>query len=455
MRHDNDKYNRVRNLARDRRGASAVVFAGTLLAIMGFVGLATEGSSWYLGRRAIQNAADAAANAGALAAIYGGNPTSAATDVAARNGFPSGGDVTIGVNVTPGGSNSGSKVQVNVQKTISPLIASLFGVNAPTVGAVATAQVQEIGKACVLALTGSVSVAGLSTSFGCAFASNSSAATAISVTGTLQADTVTAVGGCCGTGNLTTRRPASPYHPPTVNPFATVGSDLPAPGGLACQAYPAPAPVGALGYGILLAPYSAGSPKAYCADLTINTAATPASSCTSTLGAAGGSTNCPVYVPAGTYIFKGASLTIAGGTVTPDYCAVKCGPDVNGTSFAFLKDTSTSTTGTLTITGGKVTLLAQLTNALFPSMNGILFYGVGGATATIAQLNASGVQPIGGGIYFPNATILHTGNKQSPSSCIVLVGASVTLYSNSNVIRTSCPNYGTTLASIQGSRLVQ
>ena len=61
----------LRRLRVDRRGATAVVFALAASALLGLVGLATEGGTWYLEKRHGQNAADAAANAGALALALG------------------------------------------------------------------------------------------------------------------------------------------------------------------------------------------------------------------------------------------------------------------------------------------------------------------------------------------------------------------------------------------------
>ena len=55
-------------LLADRRGVTAFTFAVTFLVFLGMVGLATEVGSWYVGWIQAQNAADAAALAGARAA---------------------------------------------------------------------------------------------------------------------------------------------------------------------------------------------------------------------------------------------------------------------------------------------------------------------------------------------------------------------------------------------------
>src|SRR5262245_35180235 len=53
-------------LLADRRGATAVTFAFASIALTGLVGLGAEAGNWYVMKRAGQNAADAAAIAGAL-----------------------------------------------------------------------------------------------------------------------------------------------------------------------------------------------------------------------------------------------------------------------------------------------------------------------------------------------------------------------------------------------------
>jgi hypothetical protein len=90
------------HVIRDRQGATMVVFALAGTAVIGMVGLGTEGGSWYLSRRDAQNAADAAAYAGAarLSLAQSGLSLSltsartqardAANDTATLNGFTMG-----------------------------------------------------------------------------------------------------------------------------------------------------------------------------------------------------------------------------------------------------------------------------------------------------------------------------------------------------------------------------
>jgi hypothetical protein len=433
----------VARLRADRSGATATVFAVSAIVIMGFVGLATEAGSWYLGRRDAQLAADAAAQAGALASFYGGDPIASAAKMAASNGFTDGGRITVAAELQAAtGTNPNLPVKVTVSQQMVPLISSLFVTDATTIGATATAVVKTIGSACALATSGTLEVSGTMVNSGCVFASNSTSAAAINVTGTLLASSLTAAGGCCGTGSINlSGRPASPYHPWTINPYSAADAlTLPGFGPASCDRIPDAVAVAGTPT-ITLVPYET-SGHAYCSatdvagggDLVVGSGVT-------------------VAVPSGTYFFNNISLLVsAGGKIA---CAATCTPGgTYGTTFVFTG--SAGTIGTVNITGGTVTLIALKTNAAFPALGGILFYGRGTGTFTIAQANSVGQQPIGGGIYFPNATVLQfTGNTISQSNCISLVAPAITLYSNARLDITQCATYGTSVAAIQGVRLVQ
>lgn len=120
---------------REERGAMAVVIALLLPVIVGCAGLSIDVGSWYLTRAQLQNAADAAALAGA--GDLPGSPSSAATDaqtLAAKN--VSGATVTT---VTPYNGDS-TQIQVTVSKRASASFASVLGISEPTVTATAVAQ---------------------------------------------------------------------------------------------------------------------------------------------------------------------------------------------------------------------------------------------------------------------------------------------------------------------------
>lgn len=434
-------------LRRDRRGASAVAFAASAMVIMGFVGLATEGGLWYLGRRNAQNAADAAAVAGALAVTYNANAETAAANSAASNGFPNTGNTTVTTIVTPATVTDTAKVQVTVTQQMTPYISAVFTTTPVTVGATAIAQVKVTGAACVLSTSGDLTISGASNSPGCAFASNSTSSTAINVTGAWLGSTAATVGGCCGSGTTSlTGKPMSPYHPATTNPYSAADAlTLPAFTAANCDTIPAPATYNGSNNTyrgtsvILLVPYNPASPRAYCETLSV-TAGTP------------------VLVPSGTYFFNNASLLMNGGIIG---CEITCAaPMATGATFIFTGDAGSIGTvglgaGKSCNTSGTFSVIALNPNTNFSDLGGILFYGRGIANATICASNAPGRQPLGGGVYFPNSLLTFTGNLASPSSCVSLVAKTVTLASRTSMATSGCAVYGTSLAQMQGVRLVQ
>jgi uncharacterized membrane protein len=150
---------------RRHRFPPAVLIAVSLLTIVGFAALGTEVASWYLTKRTMQSAVDAAASAAAadLAANSSASSTqlqSAAKAIAATFGFVNGtGGTDVSLQNPPAsGPYSGNSlyVQVNITQPQTPLLTALFLSSGPTIAATATAlankQVSDQG--CVLALSG-------------------------------------------------------------------------------------------------------------------------------------------------------------------------------------------------------------------------------------------------------------------------------------------------------------
>src|SRR5436190_24330791 len=75
---------------RDRRGATAIMFALSAIPLIGLAGLGTEAGTWYAVKRHAQNAADASALAGAIALVSGLSADAASTraaNLATADGF--------------------------------------------------------------------------------------------------------------------------------------------------------------------------------------------------------------------------------------------------------------------------------------------------------------------------------------------------------------------------------
>ncbi len=190
----------AKRLYRNRDGAIAVLLALTIPALVGMVALSVEAGTWYVHKRNLQTAADAAAIGAAYDLAYnnGANLNSAASSEASRNGWSA---ANGSVSVTQPASN---EVQVSLTMSASTLLSQMFlETNSVTVGASAGAEVVTDPDFCILALHPSASdalqiwgSADLNLA-GCGIAVNSNNATAFTMggNGALTGKSVHVVGG--------------------------------------------------------------------------------------------------------------------------------------------------------------------------------------------------------------------------------------------------------------------
>jgi Flp pilus assembly protein TadG len=115
--------NQLRRLRRDERGTVSVLMGLLLIPLTGFLALGLEVSNWYLISRGMQNAADAATLAAAV--NNGANYAAEARAVAALYGFVNGtNNVSVAVTNTapcPGGGNTCYSVTIS---GLTPLLLS-------------------------------------------------------------------------------------------------------------------------------------------------------------------------------------------------------------------------------------------------------------------------------------------------------------------------------------------
>ena len=123
---------------REEEGTSLVYIALMLLVLLGFAGIAIDGSNAYLQRRRIQTAADAAALAGARAIALRQNATKITTEV--NNMATSNGSTSVNWSYLNG--NRGLQVQVN--NTFNTFFARAVGVNSLNVASTAQAGYEPI-----------------------------------------------------------------------------------------------------------------------------------------------------------------------------------------------------------------------------------------------------------------------------------------------------------------------
>jgi hypothetical protein len=125
----------------DESGQAIIVFAVFLVVLLCFVGVLVDGGMYYVERRDMQGAADAAA----LAAIreMPANPSQAAAranEYAGSRNSDAGGHL---LSYTP--SDNNRRVTVRVGKTGTQNFGALMGLDAPDISATATARVQMMG----------------------------------------------------------------------------------------------------------------------------------------------------------------------------------------------------------------------------------------------------------------------------------------------------------------------
>jgi Flp pilus assembly protein TadG len=455
---------------RDTRGATALVFAISLIAILGFVGIGTEVGTWYLVRREAQGAADAASIAGALAAYSAADPTAAAPAaqaLATANGFTDGSTNALGTISVPTpsyspssytfvsgfSSNAGTtyslgKAAVTITEQVVPLLSGLFGYAGPTVGASSVAVVEPLAQVCALALgpnpTNPNPAANLTIQSGtisagnCALASNATISNAINVEAgaALNAQALATVGGCCGSGTVTIGSSAtglgSPatFHPVTPNPFGSTD-----PNGSPDTTFAAYSPV----------PCASAPPPDASGNILLTSQA-PAFNYCSDVDVATGQT--VTFQAPGTYIFYNSSLNVNGGNIQCQNCTPPPGP--GGISIVFVG------TGTLNLLNAIVTtnMAAASNNPTYPTLSGVLFYGNGLASPSIL-LASSPSSSIDGGVYFPNATLTYT--SVNTSSCLSLVAGSLVLFGIFKLSVDDCDSkhYNTPVAYMLGGRIVQ
>ncbi len=129
--------NLLRRMRREERGASFALVAVSMIAILGMTAFVIDVGNWYLAQRQLQNAADAAALAGAV--DLPSNATQASTDAQTYvNSNVSGATATT---TTPYGGDA-STLQVKVTKTVPSIFGGVLGISSVTVSASAAAKVR-------------------------------------------------------------------------------------------------------------------------------------------------------------------------------------------------------------------------------------------------------------------------------------------------------------------------
>ncbi|MBR0750865.1 pilus assembly protein TadG [Bradyrhizobium jicamae] len=456
----------MRNLLRSERGAAAFATVIALLPLIGAVALGAEAGSWYVTRQQGQNAADAAAYAGALrlsCTIAGATCEASSVDTrsrefAAQNTFCNAGDSYAGcatslpsqisraVQVDIGNYSAGSfttpavgtgnAVRVRVSQQQPAYLAAVLGATNPVnIPAQAIAMVQNPSKVCGLALGpdpngggGALKIAGNVTNngTGCPLMSDASVQLASTPSFTGAGWGIYGATGCGPTGtcnavsvthNYFMPQATDPLHGLQTASFNTrTGNTNSNSTKVTC---PATNPLTGQ-------PYPNGSK---CYNLPPN----------DTSGAYSGNFNWGTqdyvtFTGSGTYFFYNASINMTGATVT--------GTAVN---IVLLGNSS------LTINGGNVNLTALANNTTYPALSGVL---IDDQTTANVNIGGNGVIKLAGAMYFPKADVSYGGTTQpTNSTCSQVIAKTLTMTGSAYLSTDSC--VPSTIAYTQVVALVQ
>jgi Flp pilus assembly protein TadG len=394
----------LRDLGRDRRGAYAMATALALPVVTGFAALGTETGLWFYQHQAMQAAADNAAYTAALAQSLGDSSTYAteAKAVAARLGFVDGSNgATVAVNVPPtSGAFTGAAgaVEVVVQQPQARLFSAVFG-NAPVNIKARAVAVGSSGTGCVLSLdkTASVDISAKGTPDvtlqGCSLYDNSNSSTALTDSGsaTINALSVSVVGGISGSTHITTTNGITTGAAPMADPYANVS---PPPYTPSCTT----------------ASTSTLNPGVYCG-LTVQG---------------------NVTLNPGLYVIDGGAFMVnAGATLTG-----------TGVTLVFTSHTGTAYP-TVTINGGATVNLSSASDSGNGAIPGIVMYMDRNAPiGTAVKLNGGSSQSFNGAVYVPTAAVTFTGGSNTSNGCLQLIGDTIAFGGNAN-FAIDCTGSGT------------
>lgn len=386
--------------------------------------LGAEVGSWHLIRRHAQNAADAAAFAGALAVTVGQSPTTQGKAYATKNGFCTTGagcsapmsGATQSVSVTASGTTVTAVVTQNQPKFLASLV---LGGGTTPITAQAVAQVQNPENVCALALSG-MKLGGNQNIRGgnCALTSNTTVQFASTPTFIGSGWAVDASGGC-SPANANCNNPGANvtynyYQPPTIPPVALTNLEL--------QSFPSGS--GNTNCTSATCPQLSPSPNSQ-GQLTVSNGGIQNLSCP-------GATSC-------TYVFdkidvkSGGSLTSCTTQPTPA-TVLTCTPNA-GVNIVI-------GSGGLSI-NGTVNLIANPTNSSKPDLAGVLFYDKEGTSGSPVNVtfNGNSNSIYGGAMFFPHGNVTWSGNAASSNHCTMIVANQLGFSGTSdiNLDYTGCP----------------
>ena len=432
--HFRSALSRLKRLGADHSGSAAVVLAISLPTVIGMAALGTEAATWYMAKRTMQGAADAAAYTAATAKAAGASTswiTTEAKTITASYGLVDGQNgVTVRVNTPPSqGSNTSNTnaVEVIVQETLQPLLSALIVSTGPTVRGRSVAVANESGNGCILALdkgdvvdvtdSGNTTINMTSCSI---FINSDDPSGALTISGgaTINAKAAYIVGGTSISSNshLNTTSGINTGIQPLNDPYMNVA----VPSFTGCDQNN----FGLSGHASQHLSASGSTPYVFCNGLDLEG--------TSTL-----------TLDAGTYIIDRGTFKMAGGTtLNATAGATIVLTSSTGSSYATANIQNNAYLSITAPTTGSLSGMAIMEDRSAPS---------GGSSS----ITGGNVQNIIGAIYMPTQAMTFSGGTSSGGSQCTQIIAYTLNFSGSTYINSSCSGTGTQPLGLPGGTFIE
>jgi len=414
----------LRRLIADNRGATALLTGIGFTALVGFAGLGTEVASWYVEKRSMQGAADAAAYGAAVAAMHAAccnslpDATTEAQAVSGSYGFVNGKNgVTVVVSnppanpINPSLAGNTDAYQAVVTAPQTRLFSKLLVSTSMSISAQAVALIGTPPDGCVMALnpgtvTGIRVNGGVQVDLnGCSIVSNAKGSSSLvmnGASGTINALAVSLGGSYTGGGTINATHGVKTNQPPVPDPLAnrTIPWPSPVPPSPPCDRNGSSISGGTT----LNSPYGLSKGYVICGDIRVN--------------------NGILTFNSGIYILDQGSLTVGGGaTITA----------TAGVTIIFASSTGTNY-GSLKIAGNPT---INITAPNSGPTKGIAIWEDKTAPEASISINGASSMNIQGVVYMPSQDVTYAGNPSS--ACTQLIANIITL-SGASGFSNSCPS---------------
>jgi Flp pilus assembly protein TadG len=385
-------------LRRNERGNVLILTAMGLPIMLGGAGFGVDTAQWYLWKRELQTAVDAAALSGAYSLAQGADHAARADaellrnlDAAAINEK----SITLGPWTYAGVTTPNSAVTVAASAQRALPFSSMFVTTAPRITARAVAAIIPSGKHCMMSLdettASAVAVEGRALlRLGCGISSNSSASPAISLSGNAQveASPLTAVGTIQAEDeNLIGDSTIRPYATEQEDPFDGITFT----GTFSNQTY---------NKNVTALP-----PGRYAGlDLQGN------------------------HTMSGVYVIDGGVFSVNGRE------------SLTGTNVTIILKNG----ATMHINGTANVRLTASTSPVGGLPAGVLIYqdvATAGSTTGQSIINGNARLHLGGTIYLPKQHVTIDGNSEPTTECLLLVSKTMRVAGNTEIINSCPPGY--------------